>query len=110
MGRRGPKPQPTALKIERGNPGKRRLNDTEPDLAPAERAVPSGMTGVAKAEWLRLVDELTDKGVLTVGDMKCFEEYCYIVGDIADVRKLIRKVGTEEAIAHRYVHYLDKLR
>ena len=30
MGKRGPRPRPTALKLARGNPGKRRLNTDEP--------------------------------------------------------------------------------
>ena len=110
MGRRGPKPQPTALKIERGNPGKRALPADEPILPAGPRGVPKGMTGRARAEWLRLVDELTDKGVLTVGDLKCFEEYCYLVGDIAELRALMDRVGLEESIANRYVHVMDKLR
>jgi P27 family predicted phage terminase small subunit len=110
MGRRGPPPQPTALKIERGNPGRRPLNADEPVLAPPSRDVPDGMTGRAKQEWLRLVDELTDKGVLTIADMDAFEEYCWIVGDVHEYRQLIRKVGKEEAHALGYVNYFNKLR
>lgn len=110
MGRRGPQPQPTALKIERGNPGQRPLNHEEPELAAPETTIPAGMTGRAKAEWLRLVEELTTKGVLTVGDMHGFEQYCTLVGDIDRYEKLIRKVGLEQAHALGYANYLLKLR
>lgn len=115
MGRRGPQPQPTALKIERGNPGQRPLNQDEPQLAPASRAVPDGLDGRAKEEWLRLVDELTDKGVLTVGDMSAFEEYCRLVGDVDTYERLIaklvkRKGGREYAHSLGYPNYLLKLR
>jgi P27 family predicted phage terminase small subunit len=107
---RGRKPIPTAFKLDRGNPGRRPLPPDEPKLLSGSRAVPAGMTGRAREEWLRLVDELTDKGVLTVGDLKCFEEYCYLVAEIAEMRALIKKTGLEDSIANRYVHYLDKLR
>ena len=110
MGRRGPQPQPTVLKLARGNPGKRAINQDEPELAPAGRAVPKGMTGHAREVWLRLVDELCDKGVLTVGDMDAFEEYCWIAGDVAAFRALIRKHGIAKAKAAGYVGDLNKLR
>jgi P27 family predicted phage terminase small subunit len=110
MGRRGPKPQPTALKLARGNPGKRALPPDEPALSAGPCDVPEGMDGRARDEWHRLVGELTDKGVLTVGDLKCFEEYCYLVAEIAEMRALMKKVGLEKSIDERYPHILDKLR
>lgn len=109
MGLRGVQPQPTALKIARGNPGRRPI-PTEPELPPASKAVPAGMTGKAKAEWLRLVDELVDSGVLTIGDLDAFEEYCYLVADVQRYRRLIRKVGDEQATALGYANYFNKLR
>lgn len=115
MGRRGPQPQPTELKLERGNPGRRPLNQDEPQLAQGSRAVPEGLEGRAREEWLRLVDELTDKGVLTIADMSAFEEYCRLVGDVHDYEKLIAKKvkeknGREEVHALGYANYLLKLR
>jgi P27 family predicted phage terminase small subunit len=38
--RRGPAPKPTRLKLLAGNPGRRRLNDTEPQPKLAARLVP----------------------------------------------------------------------
>jgi P27 family predicted phage terminase small subunit len=110
MGRRGPQPQPTALKLERGNPGHRPLNQDEPQLAAPASKVPVGLKGRAKAEWSRLVDELISKGVLTVGDMHAFEEYCTLVGEVDSYEKLIRKVGRETAHRLGYANYLLKLR
>lgn len=109
MGRRGPKPQPTALKVERGNPGKRALPADEPVLQAGPREVPKGMTGRAREEWLRLVDELTDKGVLTIGDLRCFEQYCYLVADVEKARALVEKTGLEDALALKYDRYVDRL-
>jgi P27 family predicted phage terminase small subunit len=107
---RGRKPTPTALKIERGNPGHRPLNAEEPTLAPATAAVPSGLKGRARKEWTRLVDELISKGVLSVGDMHAFEEYCTLVGEVDSYEKLIRRVGRETAHRLGYANYLLKIR
>lgn len=109
MGRRGPKPQPTALKLARGNPGKRALPIDEPKLGSFPRDVPKGMTGVARQEWLRLVNELADKGVLTVGDLRVFERYCRLVAAETAAVALIEKVGLETALAEKHDRYLDRV-
>jgi P27 family predicted phage terminase small subunit len=111
MGRRGPQPQPTALKLERGNPGQRRLNEDEPELeAPPLADAPARLKGRALVEWDRLVKELITKGVLTVGDMHAFEQYCVLVGEVEDYEKLIKRVGREEAHAKGYANYILRLR
>jgi P27 family predicted phage terminase small subunit len=110
MGRRGPQPMPTVLKIARGTPGHHPVNHDEPELAPASRKVPNGVTGRAKTEWLRLVDELISKGVLTVGDMHAFEEYCRLVGDVDEYEKLIKRKGREDSHKLGYANYLLRLR
>jgi P27 family predicted phage terminase small subunit len=107
---RGRKPTPTALKLERGNPGHRPLNAAEPVLARASAALPAGLKGRARKEWTRLAEELITKGVLTVADMHAFEEYCTLVGEVDDYEKLIRRVGRETAHRLGYANYLLKLR
>jgi P27 family predicted phage terminase small subunit len=111
MGRRGRTAQPTALKLARGNPGKRALNHAEPELAPpSSNAPPRGLAGRAKKEWTRLVDELISKGVLTVGDMHAFEQYCRLVGEIDEYEALIADVGRAAAHSQGFANYLLKLR
>jgi P27 family predicted phage terminase small subunit len=76
---RGRKPTPTALKILRGNPGRRPLNRREP--APA-RAVdltpPPELAGVAADEWRRLAPKLQALGLLTEIDDRALVAYCVI--------------------------------
>lgn len=110
MGRRGYQPQPTALKIERGNPGRRPLNAAEPELAAPTSKAPPGLKGRARKEWARLADELISKGVLTVGDMHAFEEYCRLVGEVDEYERMIAKVGRADAHKLGYANYLLKLR
>lgn len=76
MGRRGPAPKPTELKRLQGNPGKRRLNDSEPRPAATMPRCPSHLTGEAKAEWRRVARVLHESGLLTQIDRAALAIYC----------------------------------
>jgi P27 family predicted phage terminase small subunit len=73
---RGPKPTPTQLKILRGNPGRRPLNDQEPQPATADVAPPDWLHGDAAAEWARLAPMLKRLGLLTEIDGRALASYC----------------------------------
>jgi len=78
MGRRGPAPKPTAIKILEGNPGKQKLNHNEPK-PPTIIAIPkppSRLLKDAKTEWRRLAPALIAMGVLTDVDLAAFAEMC----------------------------------
>jgi len=110
MTKRGRKSEPTALKILRGNPGKRPLNTAETVLPPSNEAAPEGLRGRAKHEWDRLCRDLTVAGLLTVGDYAVFGTYCQTWGDLAELDELIARVGTEEAMRLGYQNFRLKLR
>lgn len=66
----GRRPQPTALKVLRGNPGKRRPNAAEPSLPPSGPEIeepPVEIAGdpVAVAEWSRIVPLLRSAGMVS---------------------------------------------
>jgi len=107
---RGRKPQPTRLKILKGNPGKRRLPANEPQLPVTPTACPKDVRGDARTEWDRLAPVLVSAGVLTVGDLTAFREYCLLTGEVRAMERLIKRVG--QATAHRlgYVNAVLKLR
>ena len=75
---RGRKPTPTVLKLARGNPGKRRLNENEPTPDPTLGIgePPTDLPQAAVDEWNRLGPELEDMGVLTHVDRHTFIAYC----------------------------------
>ena len=74
---RGRKPQPTVLKMLRGNPGKRALNDAEPIHEPLEDACPDDLTDdVARAEWNRVAPMLISRGQVTAVDRGTLMGYC----------------------------------
>lgn len=76
VGRRGPKPDPTAVKILKGNPRKKALNDqeAEPELAIPER--PQHLKGLARQEWDRVARELFGLGLLSNIDRAALAFYC----------------------------------
>lgn len=61
---RGRRPLPTALKVARGNPGKRKLNLDEPQPLPGA-AMPGFLSPEARKYWPDLAYQLEEAGVLT---------------------------------------------
>lgn len=74
--RRGAKPDPTALRILRGNPGRRPLPEGEPTPANASLEPPDWLDEAAKIEWRRLAPMLSTNGVLTDMDVDALCAYC----------------------------------
>ena len=77
---RGRKPQPTALKVLRGNPHQHRLNRAEPKPpAPADLTPPPSLDAAAAAEWIRLAPQLAQLGLLTTIDADALATYCQVL-------------------------------
>lgn len=78
MGRRGPKPESAALKIAKGNPGKRPVNPKEVAAlkASGEPDPPTWLSAEAKAEWARRVPQLAELGVIGAVDQAVLAAYC----------------------------------
>ena len=73
---RGRKPQPTALRRAKGNPGKRGYNHDEPVPPEGLPDCPPHLSDEARAEWQRLAQSLYDMGVLTSVDRGALAAYC----------------------------------
>lgn len=76
MGKRGPKPTPTSLKIVRGNPGKRRLNSREPQPPAEGIEMPLHLGEVAAGMWRNLLPMLQAVRVMTSADVEALARYC----------------------------------
>lgn len=76
MGRRGPRPQPTELKILRGNPGHRALNKAEPQPPVDGVVMPSHLGEVAASKWSELLPLLQAVRVMTRADIEALARYC----------------------------------
>jgi len=104
MGKRGPAPKPTALKILEGNPGKQKLNVNEPIPPKAESIKPpSWLMPDAKKEWKRLAPSLESMGVLTTADLKAFEGYCQAYARWKQAEEKISEIGTTFLTPNGYI-------
>lgn len=92
---RGRKPKPTAAKKLAGNPGKRPLNENEPEpTALAELpAPPDFLLPDAVAEWERVGPELVTCGLLTVADVAHFAAYCQCWARYVEAERWIQENG-----------------
>lgn len=90
MGRRGPRPKPTALRKIEGVPGHRPLARHEPTPPRVETAPPAPRTLdlSGRAEWRRLAAQLQVLGLLTHLDLSALEVYCALFAEERQLRKL----------------------
>ncbi len=91
---RGRKPQPSALKLLRGLPGKRKLSVDEPQPAlTVKLRAPSWLDKEAKKEWRRLAPMLERLGVLTESDTGALTAYCEAWATWKSATQKIREFG-----------------
>lgn len=79
MGKRGPRPTPTNLRLLSGETRPSRLNADE--AAPPEGKVtcPADLSAEARKVWRRLAPSLIQRGLLTVWDRESFAVFCEAV-------------------------------
>jgi P27 family predicted phage terminase small subunit len=76
MARRGPPPHPTALRLLKGNPGKRKFNTREPRPPAATPSCPRWLSPEAKRVWRETVPVLKGMRILTRVDRDALAAYC----------------------------------
>jgi P27 family predicted phage terminase small subunit len=74
---KGRRPLPSTVKNLRGNPGKRKVNEGEPELQPGDPVMPPRLSEAAQAEWRAIVPILRAMGLLTPADGAALAAYCY---------------------------------
>lgn len=72
----GRRPIPTALKVLRGNPGQRKLNENEPTPPAGEITKPDGLSVAAGVIWDELAPVCLAMGTLTTADLRAFAGLC----------------------------------
>ena len=78
MGKRGPQPQPTALKLLHGYRADR-VNDAEPLPSAEPVQCPDWLEPDAQEVWQRLAPDLLAQGVLTHWDVDCLAVFAQAV-------------------------------
>jgi len=94
---KGKKPQPTKMKILKDNPGRRPLNENEPEPEKGElRDPPEHIGEHGKKEWQRLAPILHGLGLLTEADYPAFEAYCQTYSRWVDAELFLQEHGSTE--------------
>ena len=93
MGYRGPIPKPSAIARAEGNPGKRRLNDCEPQPRATTPRCPDHLDALAKKEWKRLVPVLRRMKVLTEADGMTLANLCQTWSTWVQAQKKLTEMG-----------------
>lgn len=93
MGKRGPRPTPTKLKILRGNPGCRPLNKNEPEPPADGIVMPSHLGEVAAGKWREILPLLQAVKMMTRADVEALARYCDTYEWWLAVRKVLREQG-----------------
>lgn len=90
---RGRKPKPTEQKKLEGNPGKRTLNNKEPQPDVAIPECPPHLEGEARKEYQRITAELIKLKIISEVDRAALVAYCQAWGDYVRATKEIKKEG-----------------
>jgi P27 family predicted phage terminase small subunit len=93
MGYRGPIPKPSAIARAEGNPGKRRLNDSEPQPRATVPRCPAHLDAQAKKEWKRLVPVLRRMRVLTEADWMTLANLCQTWSTLVKAQEKLTEMG-----------------
>jgi P27 family predicted phage terminase small subunit len=103
MGLRGPAPKPTAIKRLQGNPGKRALNEREPQLEPGIPACPDHLDATARKEWDRVSKLLVGMKVLTEADYIALGNLCQAYSTLITAQRQLNKSGILYKASSGYV-------
>ena len=93
MGKRGPRPEPTALKRAKGNPGRRRLDEAEPKPRVRMPSMPRWLSPKAKTIWRNFGPKLVELKILTELDGLAFGMACQTAADWQDALRVTRRKG-----------------
>lgn len=93
MGRRGPAKTPTNIARLRGNPGKEKLNDSEPEFELSGTECPEWLTADAREEWDRIVPQLTATRIFTKADRAALAGYCSAFASFKRAEAGLAKAG-----------------
>ena len=92
----GRRPKPTALKVLRGNPGKGKINENEPQPPDGEIVPPKRLSLMAKEIWEEWAPVAIAMGTLTPADILPFARMCELQADLD--RACLSKDAPEFAI------------
>ena len=84
--------KPTKLKVLEGNPGKRSLNQYEPQPKVEQPSCPAFLCYEARVEWKRIVPKLIMLGLISRIDRAALAAYCQAYGRWAKAEKALKAI------------------
>ncbi len=96
----GPHSKPTALRLLEGNPGKRPLNENEPQPARTIPPIPKHLDKIAKKRWGELAEYLHTLGILTAIDGDALAVYCQAYSDWVKIEKTLKEPDSDVQMKH----------
>jgi P27 family predicted phage terminase small subunit len=96
-------PKSASDKALAGNPGNRKLNESEPKPVNSVPKCPRHLDSEAKREWKRISSELDTLGLLTRVDRAALAAYCAAWSRWAAAEKVLRKEGLTFSTPRGYV-------
>lgn len=86
-------PQPTRLKILRGNPGRRPLNKREPVPKPGKPVAMDCLTPAATVHFARLSEQLSAMKILTEADQAALSALAQSIADYEEATRALAITG-----------------
>ncbi len=93
MGRRGPPPTPTKLKLLRGETRPSRINRDAPQPADNAPLPPADLDPAAGVVWERVLREFGHTGVIKASDTDMLRIYCETVARYEEASRLLTRSG-----------------
>lgn len=91
MGKRGPRKQPTKLRLLRGDPSKEGTPAGEPEPLPGDLSPPPHVQGIALDKWNEVAPKLAAIGLLTPNDLETLARYCLYFEQFVKYAEQIRR-------------------
>jgi len=93
MGRRGPAPQPTNLRLLHGEKRPSRVNYAEPRPRDTPPEQPEWLSAGGAAEWVRVLPDLLAMRTVTSADASALAAYCEAVARFRAATELVARSG-----------------
>lgn len=103
MGKRGPAPKPSALKLIQGTYRKDRAAHNEPTPDVSIPTCPSFLKPAAKREWRRITKELEALGLISQIDRAVLAVYCQAYATWQEMEKIIERDGAVQSTSTGYL-------
>jgi P27 family predicted phage terminase small subunit len=94
-------PTPLALKVLRGNPGKRAIRpEPVPDLPESPPDPPEFLSEIAKGEWARIVLSLYRLRLITTLDLNVLAAYCQAFARWHEAETTLATMAAKDPVTH----------